>query len=55
MEFTFNYSSNTSYFKNNGFKVYFKLKACVRYFLSNFYFTPNNSPSNTMKNVFYFI
>ena len=30
-------------------------KACVRYFLSNFYFTPNDSPSKTMKNVFYFI
>ena len=32
-----------------------KIKACVRYFLSNFYFSPNNSPSRTMKNVFYFI
>ena len=31
------------------------IKACVRYFLSNFYFLPNNSPSKTMKNVFYFI
>ena len=31
------------------------LKACVRYFLSNFYFSPNDSPSKTMKNVFYFI
>ena len=31
------------------------LKACVSYFLSNFYFSPNNSPSKTMKNVFYFI
>ena len=31
------------------------LKACVSYFLSNFYFLPNNSPSKTMKNVFYFI
>ena len=29
--------------------------ACVRYFLSNIYFSPNDSPSNTMKNVFYFI
>ena len=28
---------------------------CVRYFLSNFYFSPNDSPSKTMKNVFYFI
>ena len=31
------------------------LKACVRYFLSNIYFSPNDSPSKTMKNVFYFI
>ena len=30
-------------------------KACVRYFLSSFYFSPNESPSKTMKNVFYFI
>ena len=34
---------------------HFKLKACARYFLSNFYFSPNDSPSKTMKNVFYFI
>ena len=32
-----------------------KLRACVRYFLSNFYFSPNNSPSKTTKNDFYFI
>ena len=31
------------------------LKACVSYFLSNFYFQPNDSLSKTMKNVFYFI
>ena len=30
-------------------------KACVCYFLSNFNFPPNDSPSKTMKNVFYFI
>ena len=30
-------------------------KALVRYFLSNFYFSPNDSPSKTIKNVFYFI
>ena len=30
-------------------------KGCVRYFLSNFYFSPNDSPSKTVKNVFYFI
>ena len=32
-----------------------KFKACVGYFLSNFYFSPNDNPSRTMKNVFYFI
>ena len=31
------------------------IKACVCYFLSNFYFSPNDTPSKTMKNVFYFI
>ena len=31
------------------------IKACVRYFLSNFYVLPNDSPLKTMKNVFYFI
>ena len=30
-------------------------KACVSYFLSNFYFSPNDNPSKAMKNVFYFI
>ena len=30
-------------------------KDCVRYFLSNFYFSPNDSLSKNMKNVFYFI
>ena len=29
-------------------------KACVHYFLSNFYFSPNDSPLKTTKNVFYF-
>ena len=29
-------------------------KACVCYFLSNFYFSPNDSPSKTMKNVLLF-
>ena len=32
-----------------------KVKACVRYFLSNFNFSPNDSPSKTMTNAFYFI
>ena len=36
-------------------EVTLTLKACVRYFLLNFYFSPNDSPSKTMKNVFYFI
>ena len=31
------------------------LKACVRYFLTTFYFSPNDSPSKTVKHVFYFI
>ena len=30
-------------------------KACVRYFSTNFYLSPNDSPSKTMKDVFYFI
>ena len=30
-------------------------KACVRYFLSIFYFSLSDRPSKTMKNVFYFI
>ena len=38
-------------------EMYFfgKFKACVCYFLTNFYFWPNDSPSETMKDVFYFI
>ena len=31
-----------------------EIKASVCYFLSNFYFQPNDSPSKTMKNVFLF-
>ena len=31
------------------------IKACVRYFLLNFYFSPNDGPSKNMKNAFYFI
>ena len=30
-------------------------KACVHYFLTNFYISPNDSPSKTMEDVFYFI
>ena len=33
----------------------YPVKACARYFFSNFYFSPNVSPSKTMKDVFYFI
>ena len=33
-------------------KNFFSLKTCVRYFLTNLYFTPNHSPSKTMKNAF---
>ena len=31
------------------------LGACVHYFLTNLYFSPNDSTSKTMKHVFYFI
>ena len=31
------------------------IKACVRYFHQIFIFSPNDSPSKTMKNVFYLI
>ena len=31
------------------------LKACVRYFHKIFIFSPNDNPSKTMKNAFYFI
>ena len=30
-------------------------KACVCYFLSKLYFSPNDSPVKTMKNIFHFI
>ena len=36
-------------------KIEIMIKACVRYFLSNFYFSPIDSSSKNMKNVFYFI
>ena len=36
-------------------KINFSIKACVRYFLRNVYSSPNDSPSKTMKDVFYFI
>ena len=31
------------------------LKACAFYFSTNFYLSPNDSPSKTMKDAFYFI
>ena len=37
------------------FQITSNVKACVCYFLSNFCFSPNDSPSKTRKNVFYFI
>ena len=43
-------------FWNLNFHIYgIKFKACIRYFLSKFYFSPNDSPSKTMKNLFYFM
>ena len=44
------------YFNINVQTVKWKnVKACARYFLSTFYFSPKDIPSKTMKNVFYFI
>ena len=37
------------------FQVNTAFKAFVHYFLSNLYFSLNDSPSKTIKNVFYFI
>ena len=36
-------------------KLILEIKACVRYFLKFFCLAPNESPSKTMKDVFYFI
>ena len=37
-------------FWNLNFHIYgIKFKACIRYFLSKFYFSPNDSPSKTEK------
>ena len=43
------------HWNKDGMFVIDQLKACVHYFLPNFYFSPNDSPLKTMKNVFYFI
>ena len=32
--------------------IHITVKACVRFFLTNFYFSPNDSPSKTMKDFF---
>ena len=51
-------SSNASVKSSATARKWFKsrsLKACVRYFLTYFYFSWNDSPSKTMKGVFYFI
>ena len=36
-------------------RSFYSFKACARYFHQIFIFSPNNSPSKTMKNAFYFI
>ena len=36
-------------------KVFEKLLKLASFILSNFYFSPNDSTSKTMKNIFYFI
>ena len=46
--------SNKSILQSFYHKIHLHVKACVHYFLSNFYFSSNDSPSKTMKNVFYF-
>ena len=48
---------SVSYILQLSFKFLKKslFKACVRYFYQIFIFSPNDSPSKTMKNAFYFI
>ena len=41
----------SEYVSYNTYPLY-KLKFATRYFLSNLYFSPNDNPSKTMKNVF---
>ena len=53
-------SKNTDEFKYKGDTQTFNkdirhIKACVHYFSSILYFSPNDGPSQTMENVFYFI
>ena len=40
--------------EKDGYLPFLDVKACVGYFLSNFHFSPSDSPSKTMKNVFFF-
>ena len=48
------YNADHSYLLVNK-KGIFKFKACVHYFHHIFIFSPNDSPSKTLKNAFYFI
>ena len=41
--------------KTDFFENWSCFKACLRYFYQIFIFSPNHSPSKTMKNAFYFI
>ena len=51
---TLDLSANTVTNKNRWF-VNQKFKAGVCYFLINFYLSPNDSPSKTVKNILYLI
>ena len=37
------------------YNIFLETKTCVCYFITNFYFSPSDSLSKTMKEVFYFI
>ena len=50
----FSITIKTTYIRNSRILLFNNLKACVRYFLSNFSFSPTDDPLKTMKNVFYF-
>ena len=52
-----NYESNwdSAFIGHIKFERRKALKACGRYFLSNFSSSPKDNPSKTMKNGFYFI
>ena len=52
-KWSFKPSNFTSDWKKR--KLFKEIKAYVHYFVSNLYFSPNDSPSKTMKNIFYFI